>query len=129
MADLIEFTRGDGAHHALYIEASSWSSGGKLLFAAKPAVDDDATDAAAEIKWSWTDSAVTDVTVNGIAYKKYACYFPYTVIDDIVSNGAEDADYLAQFKFVPIGGGDPITFPANGFLDAKVYFNVNNRTS
>lgn len=124
MSGIIEFTRGDGAHHTFSLPASSWSPGGKLFFAAKPAVDDDTADTAAIINHSWGDDAVTDVTVGGIAYKRYACYFPATATKNIPSNGASEATYLGEFQFVP-AAGDPITFPATSDkLETKVYFDI-----
>lgn len=123
----IEFTRGDGAHHTFAIPATSWSAGGKLFFAAKPVIDDDTTDASAVINQSWNDTAVSDVTINGVAYKQYACYFPPSATNSIVSNGATSADYLGEFQYVP-SGGDPVTFPANDDkLDCKVYFDIKRK--
>jgi hypothetical protein len=130
MAGVIEFTRGDGVHHSLLIPTANWTAGGTLFFGAKPAIDDDATDTVAVLKNSWTDSATSDVTVNGVAYKKYDCYFPHAVTYPIDSGGADELDLLGEFQWVPAGGGDPITFPAsNDKLDCKIYFDVNRRTS
>ncbi len=124
MANLIEFARGDGAYHTFSIPADAWVAGGKLSFAAKPAIDDDSTDAAAAIICSWEDDVVTDVTINGIAYKQYDCYFPPSATDSIVSDGNDSIDYLAEFQFVP-PSGIPVTFPPNDpKLDARVYFDV-----
>lgn len=125
----IEFTRGDGAHHTFSIPATSWSAGGRLFFAAKPVIDDDNTDANAVISQSWDDTAVTDTTINGVAYKQYACYFPPSATNSIVSGGAPSADYLGEFQYVP-SGGDPVTFPANDEkLDCKVYFDIKRKTT
>lgn len=124
MANIIEFTRGDGVHHSFSIPADAWTAGGKLFFAAKPAIDDDNTDAAAPIKESWDDSAVSDVTINGVAYKKYDCYFPPSATNGVASSGASSADYLGEFQYVP-ASSDPVTFPAGeDKLDCKLYFDV-----
>lgn len=129
MANIIEFTRGDGAYHTFSIPAASWSAGGKLFFGAKPAVDDDATDSSALIRQSWTDAAVTDVTIGGVAYKQYNCYFPPGATSSIASNGADVADYLGEFQYVP-ASGIPVTFPAdNNKLDCKLYFDINIKTT
>lgn len=128
MADKIEFTRGDGVHHKFSIPAANWSAGGTLFFAAKPAIDDDSTDATAVINQSWTDTAVSDVVIGGVAYKQYDCYFPPSATNSILSAGADELDYLGEFQFVPLGG-DPVTFPAtNNKLDAVVYFDVKRKT-
>lgn len=127
MSNVIEFTRGDAAHHTFSMPAASWTAGGKLFFAAKPAVDDDTTDANSLINGSWSDAATTDVTMNGIAYKQYNCYFPPSATSGIASNGASSADYLGEFQFVPLGG-DPITFPASdNKLDCKLYFDIKRK--
>lgn len=126
----MEFPRGDGVTHFFYIPQANWSAGGKLFFAAKPVVDDDSTDAAAVINQSWSDSAVTqNVTVNGVVYAKYTCYFPPSATNSIVSNGAQSADYLGEFQWVP-NGGDPVTFPANDpKIDCRVYFDIKRKTT
>jgi hypothetical protein len=124
MDNTINFTRGDAITHTFSMIASSWSAGGTLFFGAKSAIDDDTTDAAAAIKQSWTDSAVTDVTINGVAYKQYACYFPPSATFEIPSNGAESAQYLGEFQWVS-ATGIPITFPATDpKLACIVYFDV-----
>ena len=84
----MEFTRGDPANHAFFLPASSYTPGGILYFAAKPVIDDDNTDANAMIQGNWSDSAVTDVVRNGIAYKRWACYFPASATNSILSGGA-----------------------------------------
>lgn len=128
MASKIEFTRGDGAYHTFSIPTASWTAGGKLFFAAKPVIDDDNTDAASVINGEWEDAAVTDVVINGVAYKQYNCYFPPEATNSIVSNGASSADYLGEFQLVP-ASGIPVTFPASDQkLDAIVYFDVKRKT-
>jgi hypothetical protein len=120
----IEFKRGDGITHYFSMPTANWSAGGKLWFTAKPVIDDDSTDAAATITTSYTDSAVTDVTVSGVAYKKYTCYFPPSATNSIASGGAKKADYLGEFQWVS-AAGVPSTFPGNDkFFDVVVYFDV-----
>lgn len=129
MAEIIEFPRGDGVHHYFYIPASIWSAGGRLFFAAKSNPDDDNTDSAAVINQNWGDDAVTSVTVDGIAYKKYDCYFPPSATNNIHSEGSSVLDFQAEFQWVP-DGGDPLTFPpTDDKLDAKVYFDIKRKTS
>jgi hypothetical protein len=125
MADM-EFTRGDGAANTkgFSMPASSWSPGGRLYFAAKPAPDDDLTDTAALIKNSWGDEAVTDTVRNGIAYKHYACTFPPATTSGIVSNGADSIELLGEFEWVS-AAGDPVTEPGKTpKLDVVVYMDI-----
>lgn len=128
MGQIIEFTRGDAAHHTFSMPAAGWSSGGRLFFAAKQVIDDDTTDALALIQNNWDDSVVTDVTINGVAYKKYACYFPPSATDSIPSNGAAVMDLLGEFQWVPSGPGDPVTSPpTDDKFDVKLYFDVKRK--
>lgn len=128
MASIIEFTRGDAVTHTLFIPTASWSSGGKLFFKAKSAIDDDNTDANAVISKSWDDSAVVDTTVNGVAYKQYNCSFAPADTNSIPSNGAESAEYLGEFQWVN-AAGVPLTFPAKTpKIQCIVYFDVVRKT-
>lgn len=129
MNNEIDFTRGDAVTHTFSIPTSSWSAGGKLIFGAKPVIDDDLTDGAAIIEKSWTDSAVSDVVINGVAYKQYACYFAPSDTNSIASNGAESAQYLGEFQWVN-AAGVPTTFPATDpKLTCIVYFDVIRKTT
>lgn len=125
----IEFPRGDGVHHKFSMPAANWTAGGKLFFAAKPVIDDDATDANAVIEQEWDDTFVSNVTIKGVAYKQYDCYFPPAATNSIASDGAESADYKGEFQFVP-ASGDPMTFPPNDQkLECIVYFDVVRETT
>lgn len=125
----IEFSRGDAVTHTFSMPTASWSSGGKLFFEAKPAIDDDHTDANAVISQSWDDSATTTVTLNGVTYTQYACSFPPAATNSILSGGADSADYLAEFQWVN-STGIPMTFPATDpKLDCIVYFDIIRKTS
>lgn len=129
MATKIEFTRGDAVTHTFNIPTSAWSSGGQLFFKAKPAIDDDTADAAAVISASWNDSVVTDVIVNTVPCKQYACNFPPSATSGIVSNGADSADYKGEFQWVN-AAGIPTTFPAKApKLDVVVYFDIVRATT
>lgn len=125
----MEFVRGDAANHGFSIPASAWTAGGRLFFAAKAAIDDDTTDAAALIQGSWTDTDVSDTVRGGVAYKRYACYFPPSATGSIDSNGASSMSLLGEFQFVP-SGGDPVTFPASDEkIDVTLYFDVKRKTT
>lgn len=125
----MEFARGDGTTKGFWIPTSSWTPGGTLFFAAKQLIDDDVTDALSLISGSWTDSVVTDETRTGVAYKRYACYFPPTATSSISSGGAESMELLGEFQFVPVGGGGPITFPPkDAKISVTVWFDVKRKT-
>ena len=126
---VIAFSRGDAAYHTFAIPTANWTSGGKLFFAAKPLIDDDNTDANAVIQGSWTDTAVSDVVINGENYKQYACTFPPSATSSILSSGAGQTDYIGEFQFVPTSGV-PVTFPATDQkLEVIVYFDIKRETS
>lgn len=125
----MEFSRGDGTTKGFSMPASKWSAGGRLFFAAKTLIDDDTTDAAALIQGNWGDEVVTDTTHNGVAYKRYACYFPPSATNTIPSNGAATLELLGEFQWVPSGGGDPITAPAkDDKIEVVVYMDVKRKT-
>jgi hypothetical protein len=129
MAVSIDFPRGDAITHTFSMPADAWSSGGKLRFMAKPAIDDDNTDATAVITQEWDDSVVTDATINGVTYKKYTCYFPPSATNSIISNGAASANYVGEFQWVS-QAGVPTTFPPNDpKLTVTVYFDIIRETN
>lgn len=129
MADIIEFTRGDAAHHTFAIPADAWSEGGTLFFAAKPAIDDDNTDNGAVIQYNWDDSSVTDVVIDGVAYKQYSCDFPPSATNGVLSRGQGKAAYLGEFQYVS-SDGVPQTFPPKDRkLRCIVYFDVKRKTT
>lgn len=130
MTPTMEFTRGDGANHTCAIPTANWTSGGTLFFAAKPSPDDDNTDASAVIQGQWTDANVSDTVINGVAHKVYACHFPPSATNSILSNGAPSATYEGEFQFVPSGGGDPITAPADdNKIEVILYFDIKRETT
>lgn len=131
MADVMEFTRGDGLANTkgFSIPAASWVPGGRLYFAAKQVVDDDLTDAAAEIKGNWGDDVVTDTVRGGVAYKRYNCVFPPSATGSIDSGGADSIELKGEFQWVS-PTGDPVTSPPNDQkIDVILYFDINRRVS
>lgn len=131
MANKIEFSRGDNIIHTFAMPATDWSSGGKLFFTAKPAIDDDNTDAVAVIDKSWSDGSVSDVTItiNGVATacKQYACDFVPSDTNSIESGGADSADYLGEFQWVASDGKVKTFPPTDPKLDVTVYFDVKRK--
>ena len=125
--ETMEFVRGDQANHTFAIPTASWSSGGTLFFAAKQTIDDDLLDVAALIQGSWTDSVVTDVVIDGIAYKQYACKFLPSATSSIVSSGASSLELLGEFQFVS-ASSIPTTFPATDEkIPVVVYMDVKRK--
>lgn len=123
----MEFVRGDGANHGFAIPAANWTPGGTLFFAAKRFVDDDNTDAQALIQGNWGDGVVTDITHNGVPYKRWACSFPASATNGIESGGAETLNLLGEFQFVPTSG-EPVTFPGTvGRIPVVVIFDVKRK--
>lgn len=104
--------------------ADAWTPGGKLFFKAKPDIDDDNTDAAAVISQTFDDGVVSDITINGVAYKRYTCYFPPSATNSIVSDGSSKAVYKGEWQWVD-SDAVPHTFPGDSAkLKAVVYFDV-----
>lgn len=128
MASSMTFKRGDGTTKYFYFPAASWSSGGTLFFAAKQAFDDDDTDSLALIEGNWDDSATSDETVNGIAYKKYTCDFPPAATNSIESGGAATLELLGEFQWVPTDD-DPKSFPADdeNEIAVTVYMDIKRK--
>jgi len=125
MASKIEFKRGDTITHTFTMPTSSWSAGGKLFFTAKPAVDDDLTDAAAVINKTYTD---TDM-VNDGTNVTYTCLFNPADTNSITMAGVDKIDYKAEFQWVS-SGGTVSTFPGNNkYLDAVVYADLRRATT
>lgn len=125
------FMRGDDNDgYTLSVLATNWTAGGRLFFAAKQVVDDDNTDAAALIQQNWGDDVVTDVTIGGFAYKQYACHFPSSATNSIVSDGAETLDLFGEFQYVP-SGGDPISIPGpdSERIPVTVRFDIKRKTT
>jgi hypothetical protein len=119
---VIEFKRNDGVTHTLKIPLTSWSAGGTLYFTAKPAVDNDATDATAVIDKSFTDASVT---TDGV-YAIYTLAFDGAV--DITNvnfqSGETRKEYLGEFQYTPLVG-KPISFPANdNYIEVIIYADI-----
>lgn len=120
----IEFKRGDTITHTFIMPTSSWSPGGTLFFTAKPAVDDDLTDANAVINVSFSDS----VAVNDGTNVTYTMTFLPAATAAIASNGETSIDYLGEFQYV--NGTSVSTFPGNDkYIDVIVYFDIRRATT
>lgn len=136
MDTTLEFVKGDGNTHTFTMPAFSWTPGGTLLFAAKPAIDDNNLDTSAVIRGVFDDSVVTetvkDMIINNVVYKdtvfkRYTCYFPPSATNDIPSDGADYADYLGEFQWVS-PDGVPFSVPATGpKIPVVLWFDINRK--
>ena len=126
----MEFKKGDGRTHWFKIPVDDWSSGGALFFTAKPAIDNDATDAAAVIDKEFDDTDLTtNETINGVVYKVYELNFdPGDIVGVNFTDGQKKKKYLGEFQFVP-NGGNPSTFPDDdNFIEVVIYADVKRGT-
>lgn len=124
------FKYGDLNVHYFQIPTSSWSAGGELVFIAKPAVDDDSTDAAAIIEKSFDDSNIVSSSHDQYLadYTTYECSFLPSDIATITFGSAKKKKYLGEFTFIPTTGY-PETFPSNDdFIDVIVYADLRRGT-
>lgn len=128
----MEFKKGDNLTHYYQMPADSWDAGGTLFFAAKPEVDNDATDAAAVI-----DKSFDDTTIVGSGHEFYdADYVTYQldfVPGDITgvsfSNGEKKKKYLGEFQFVA-NDGKVTSDPNNdNFVEVIIYADIKRGTS
>jgi hypothetical protein len=116
----IEFKRGDGATHYFSIPTTTWSPGGKLRFVAKPAVDDDNTDANAKIDRQFDDT----VAVNDGTNVTYTLYFPPSDTNSIIMNGDTKVTLVSEFQLT-YATGVPSTFPGNDtFITCIIYADI-----
>ena len=126
-AATMKFKKGDGITHYFKMPLSSYSVGGTLYFAAKPEVDNDATDAAAVIDKSFDDSVVD--TSDGV-YAVYTLSFgPNDITGVSFVNGEKKKKYLGEFQHVPLTGG-PSSFPGNDdYIEVIIYADIKRGTS
>lgn len=130
MSSTFDFAQGDPAYHSFRMPASNWTSGGRLFFTAKQNFDDIADDSSAAIKGDWGDDAVSDVIINGVLWKRYACDFPEGTGNNILSNGQAKLNLKGEFQFVS-ATGQSSTFPAANVkkIPCILYFDITNRTT
>lgn len=123
---IMEFKKGDKVTHYFKLPIANYSTGGKLFFAAKSAPDNDATDAAAVIDKSFTDSVVAvDAT--------YATWTLAFVAADIIgvnfSSGEKKKSYLGEFQFVD-ASGNVTSFPStDDYIEVIIYADIKRKTT
>lgn len=117
------FKKGDMNTHYFQIPSASWSAGGTLTFIAKPAVDDDATDAAAVIDKDFDDSTIVGSGHEqyNSEYVTYECAFLPADITGVTFGTAKKIKYIGEFTFVP-SAGYPETYPSDDdFIEVVIY--------
>jgi len=122
----MEFKKGDNVNHAFKMAIADYTTGGALYFTAKPAVDNDATDATAVIDKAFTDSVVTtDAT-----YATWSLAFvPADITGVNFSNGERKLTYLGEFQFVS-ATGVVSTFPSDdNFIEVIIYADIRRSVS
>lgn len=126
----MDFKKGDAQTHYFQMPAESWTAGGLLWFAAKPAVDNDATDAATVINKSFNDSKIVnpgdqddDQYLAGYVTYRLA-FLPADIINVSFEDGESKKNYLGEFQFVS-GTGVPESYPADDtFIDVIIYADI-----
>lgn len=117
----MEFKKGDRRVHYFKLPIADYSTGGTLFFAAKPAVDNDTTDAAAVINKSFTDAVVTlDATHATWTLE----FLPADIVSVNFTNGETKKKYKGEFQFVPTSGY-PVTFPDDdSYIEVTIYADI-----
>lgn len=128
----MEFKKGDVQHHYFQLPEDAWFPGGLLWFAAKPAVDNDNSDAAAVINKSFDDTCVVDSDHDEFSggFVTYELKFLPGDISNVSFEGGEKKKaYLGEFQYVS-SLGEPETFPSDDeFIDVVVYADIKRGTA
>lgn len=125
----IGIIRGDNKQITFSLPADNWEAGGTLFYAVKTVIDDVVTDTTAVLKKDFDDTVVTDVTIDGVDYKKYTLDFSPTETFSIVSNGKKTLSALSEFQWVNSDKSIVRTFPSsNNKIKTIIYMDVNRRT-
>ena len=128
----IEFKKGDAQTHYFSLPEDAWTPGGVLFFAAKPAVDNDATDASAVIDKEFNDANIVapghDEYEDGFVTYELS-FFPGDIVNVNFSNGEKRKKYLGEFQYVP-DTGEPESFPGNDdYIEVFIYGDIKRGTS
>lgn len=128
----MEFKKGDVQHHYFQIAEDAWFPGGLLWFAAKPAVDNDNTDASAVINKSFDDTKIVgpDHDEYDGAFVTYELKFmPTDIVNVSFEDGEKKKNYLGEFQYVS-SLGEPETFPSDDeFIDVVIYADIKRGTA
>jgi len=122
----MQFKKGDRKVHYFELAEADYIAGGTLYFTAKPAIDNDATDAAAVINKSFDDSVVE--IANG--YARWTLEFlPDDITGVSFANGEKKKKYLGEFHYVN-GDNQPSTFPSDDeYIDVIIYADIKRASS
>jgi len=120
---IMKFKRGDGVTHKFTLPIAQYVVGSTLGFTAKPAADNDATDAKAVIEKLFDDTNV-DLVVDPLS----ATYnLPFTASDtsDIVFDAdVTKMEYVGEFQYIS-PGKEPKSFPGdNNYISVIVYSDI-----
>lgn len=120
------FKKGDNQTHYFKLPIADYVEGGTLYFVAKPAVDNDATDAAAVIDKSFTDSVVTE----DAEYATWELEFePGDITGVNFSDGENSKKYIGEFQLVA-ADGSVSSFPDNNnYIEVIIYADIKRATA
>jgi hypothetical protein len=122
----MSFKKGDNVSHEFRMDLADYTAGGNLFFAAKPLVDNDATDAAAVIDKSFTDASVT-LDDNYATWD--LAFVPADIAGVNFTGGEKVKKYLGEFQFVA-DDGTVSSFPNDdSFIEVIVYADIKRGTS
>lgn len=128
----MEFKRGDKQFHYFQIETASWAAGGKLFFAAKPAVDNDASDVSAVINKNFNDTKIVGPThpEYDTGFVTYELEFdPGDITGVTYANGEKVKKYLGEFQFVS-ASAEPQSWPSDDtFIEVLIYADIKRGTT
>lgn len=123
----MKFKRGDDLFQYFQIPTASFVAGGTLHFTAKPAVDNDNTDAAAVIDKSFLDSDIVDSSHDEYesGFETYEMAFTLEDITNVTfSNGEKAKKYLGEFQIVG-ADGKVESFPNDdNFIEVIIYADI-----
>ncbi len=121
------FKKGDRNVHYFLLPEDQYTVGGVLSFAAKPAPDNDASDAAAVIDKQFGDDVVDLVSNPGFALFTLE-FEPNDIVGVNYTNGAKVIKYMGEFQYVP-NGGQPISWPGDDdFIVVPIYADIKRGT-
>jgi hypothetical protein len=126
---ILQLVRGSGATRTVSLPISLYVTGSTLRFTAKPAPDNDLTDAAAVINKTFNDSDV-DTSSNPL-YAIYTMTFipsDTTGITFDTSSGQTQIIYAGQIKYTPLGG-EPVYYPgSNNYIQVIIDADIPRET-
>ena len=124
---IMNFKKGDTNFHYFRLPVANWTTGSTLSFAAKPAVDNDAVDAAAVINKSFTGSAIVGPTHSQYVadHSTYELRFnPIDVTNVTYAPGEKMKKYLGEFQLVSPSGPVSSSPSDSDFIEVRVHGDI-----